>query len=190
MLTPVKTQIPFFKTDFFRKAAPVKSLKRKESELESSLKSFRYINGLHPASPQIVLGPNRTMATYLKKSQTPFYNKIILVDLDNMPLNASLLTRFPDTLFVIFISRNGNSSYRKQAMQSNCRVMVTPVVGKDACDVHICYYAHRLQCEFPHATFAIASRDHFAQILVGLMEKNTWHVCNEFEVERFLQKQK
>lgn len=116
----------------------------------------------------------------------PRWKKVILVDLDNMQIQPLILQQNPTTLFIMFVSRNGTTINRSQANEPNCKIVVTPVIGKDACDVHICYCANQLQAEHASSLFAVASRDHFANILVALMGNNTWHICNAVELDTFL----
>lgn len=134
----------------------------------------------------------KVLATNVAESSSIKYKKVILVDVDNIQIPLAIVKKNLDTLFVMFVSRNGSTAHHAHANQLNCRIIITPMIGKDACDVHICYLAHRLQTEFENCLFAIASRDHFANILVGLMSndqviksRKTWHLCNLNELDNF-----
>lgn len=92
----------------------------------------------------------RQLATF----SLPFpktYKKVILIDSENMRFNQVNVNLFPHAYFIFYISRNGNCipTVTKYNKYQNCRVVMTPVVGKDACDVqkvpHISATQWRLQ---------------------------------------------
>lgn len=116
------------------------------------------------------------------------WRKVILVDLDNFDVPASVLEQANDTMFIFFASRNGTKDHTRYTNMSNARIIVTKAVGRDAADIQMVFSAKDILNEYKSSLFAIASKDHFAIILTILMAEwtPTTHICNTGELSDFL----
>ena len=110
--------------------------------------------------------------------------KLVYVDADNIDISANIIRESPNVAFVLFLSRNASKNVEQQSMLSNCFMKTAPVIGKDACDVLMCYEARASRDIAPDMPFAIVTKDHFGQSLASISGGE--HICSLSELAAFL----
>ena len=119
------------------------------------------------------------------------YDKIILIDGENYNINLPEFTNFNSNiiLFIFFAAKNTtkNIIFELQKNYSNCYVFLSHVVGPDAADHLLTFYAGKLSMLYNggipdnQIIFYILTKDHFGQYIQVFLP-NSRFICSLEEI--------
>ncbi len=102
------------------------------------------------------------------------YSDIYLFDGENYNINSP-----PKGLCLFFVAKNTTKKivFQFQEKYSNCYVIISECVGRDAADHLLTFYAGKLSILYPDKNYYILTKDHYGEFLEKFM-KNCKYVCS------------
>lgn len=110
------------------------------------------------------------------------YNKIVLVDGENIDLDISKITN--EMLILIFIAKNSSKNifFDLQQKYDNYYVFISESVGRDAADHLLTFYAGKLSMIDATKDYYVLTKDHYGEFLEKFMN-NCKYICSLNEIK-------